>query len=62
MARLLLLVDPYDKENSMNLIIEHLSKRFERKRFCGISSFTFSDGKIYACWRNGAGKTTLFTA
>lgn len=45
----------------MNLIIEHLSKRFEHKEVLRDIDFTFSDGKIYGLLgRNGAGKTTLF--
>ena len=45
----------------MNLIIEHLSKRFEQKEVLRDIDFTFSDGKIYGLLgRNGAGKTTLF--
>ena len=45
----------------MNLIIEHLSKRFEQKEVLKDISFTFEANKIYGLLgRNGAGKTTLF--
>ena len=45
----------------MELIIEHLQKRFEKKEVLKDISFTFKPGKIYGLWgRNGAGKTTLF--
>lgn len=45
----------------MKLIIEHLSKRFEKKEVLRDIDFTFESGKIYGLLgRNGAGKTTLF--
>ena len=45
----------------MNFVIEHLSKRFEKKEVLKDISFTFESGKIYGLLgRNGAGKTTLF--
>lgn len=45
----------------MKLIIEHLSKRFEKKEVLRDIDFTFEEGKIYGLLgRNGAGKTTLF--
>ena len=45
----------------MNYIIEHMSKRFEKKEEQLQYHFTFEEGKIYGLLgRNGAGKTTLF--
>ena len=45
----------------MKLIIEHLSKRFEKKEVLRDITFSFEAGKIYGLLgRNGAGKTTLF--
>ncbi|MBC8527872.1 ABC transporter ATP-binding protein [Christensenellaceae bacterium NSJ-44] len=45
----------------MQFIIEHLSKRFDKKEVLKDISFTFDSGKIYGLLgRNGAGKTTLF--
>lgn len=45
----------------MKFIIEHLSKRFEKREVLRDISFTFESGKIYGLLgRNGAGKTTLF--
>lgn len=45
----------------MKFIIEHLSKRFEKKEVLKDISFSFEEGKIYGLLgRNGAGKTTLF--
>lgn len=45
----------------MKFIIEHLSKRFEKKEVLRDIDFTFEEGKIYGLLgRNGAGKTTLF--
>lgn len=45
----------------MNFVIEHLSKRFEKKEVLRDIDFTFESGKIYGLLgRNGAGKTTLF--
>lgn len=45
----------------MKFIIEHLSKRFEKKEVLRDIDFTFEEGKIYdLLGRNGAGKTTLF--
>ena len=45
----------------MDLIIEHLSKRFEDKVVLRDICFTFTEGRIYGLLgRNGAGKTTLF--
>lgn len=45
----------------MKFVIEHLSKRFEKKEVLRDINFTFEEGKIYGLLgRNGAGKTTLF--
>ena len=45
----------------MNFVVEHLSKRYEKKEVLRDISFTFESGKIYGLLgRNGAGKTTLF--
>ncbi|MCI9269602.1 MAG: ABC transporter ATP-binding protein [Dorea sp.] len=45
----------------MRFVIEHLSKRFEKKEVLKDIDFTFEEGKIYGLLgRNGAGKTTLF--
>ena len=45
----------------MELVIEHLSKHFEKKEVLRDIDFTFTKGKIYGLLgRNGAGKTTLF--
>lgn len=45
----------------MKLIIEHLSKSFEKKAVLKDIDFAFDEGKIYGLLgRNGAGKTTLF--
>ncbi len=45
----------------MQLIIEHLSKSFEKKEVLRGIDFAFESGKIYGLLgRNGAGKTTLF--
>ncbi len=45
----------------MNFIIEHLSKKFEKKEVLKDVTFSFEGGKIYGLLgRNGAGKTTLF--
>lgn len=45
----------------MNFILEHLSKRFEKKEVLRDISFCFESGRIYGLLgRNGAGKTTLF--
>lgn len=45
----------------MKFIIEHLSKRFEKKEVLRDIDFTFEEGKIYGLLgRNGAGKTTMF--
>lgn len=45
----------------MKFVIEHLSKRFEKKEVLRDINFTFKEGKIYGLLgRNGAGKTTLF--
>lgn len=45
----------------MKFIIEHLSKKFEKKEVLRDIYFTFEEGKIYGLLgRNGAGKTTLF--
>ena len=44
----------------MRLIIEHLSKRYEKKQVLKQIDFTFEEGKIYGLLgRNGAGKTTI---
>lgn len=45
----------------MQLIIQHLSKSFEKKEVLRDVNFTFESGKIYGLLgRNGAGKTTFF--
>lgn len=45
----------------MQLIIQHLSKSFEKKEVLRDINFTFESGKIYGLLgRNGAGKTTFF--
>lgn len=45
----------------MKVVIEHLSKHFEKKEILRDVSFTFESGKIYGLLgRNGAGKTTMF--
>ena len=45
----------------MKFVIEHLSKRFEKKEVLRDIDFAFEEGKIYGLLgRNGAGKTTLF--
>ena len=45
----------------MNVVSEHLSKRFGEKPVLRDVGFTFESGKIYGLLgRNGAGKTTLF--
>ena len=45
----------------MNFVVEHLSKRYEKKEVLRDISFTFESRKIYGLLgRNGAGKTTLF--
>lgn len=45
----------------MKLIIEHVSKSFEKKEVLKDIDFSFETGKIYGLLgRNGAGKTTLF--
>lgn len=45
----------------MQLVIEHLKKKFEKKEVLKDICFTFEQGKIYGLLgRNGAGKTTLF--
>lgn len=45
----------------MQFVIEHLSKKFEKKEVLRDIHFTFEEGKIYGLLgRNGAGKTTLF--
>ena len=45
----------------MKFIIEHLSKKFEKKEVLRDIDFSFEEGKIYGLLgRNGAGKTTLF--
>lgn len=45
----------------MKILIEHLSKKFEKKEVLKDISFCFESGKIYGLLgRNGAGKTTLF--
>ena len=48
-------------EDIMKFVIEHLSKRFEKKEVLRDINFTFEECKIYGLLgRNGAGKTTLF--
>ena len=45
----------------MRFVIEHLSKRFDKKEVLRDIDFAFDEGKIYGLLgRNGAGKTTLF--
>lgn len=45
----------------MELIIDHLSKHFEKKEVLKEICFSFESGKIYGLLgRNGAGKTTFF--
>lgn len=45
----------------MKLVIEDLSKNFEKKSVLKNINFSFEEGKIYGLLgRNGAGKTTLF--
>ncbi|MCH1983189.1 ABC transporter ATP-binding protein [Ruminococcus sp. OA3] len=45
----------------MKFVIEHLSKRFDKKEVLKDISFSFDSGRIYGLLgRNGAGKTTLF--
>lgn len=45
----------------MKFVIEHLTKRFEKKEVLRDIDFSFESGKIYGLLgRNGAGKTTLF--
>lgn len=45
----------------MELIIDQLEKRFDKKEVLRGASFTFQTGKIYGLLgRNGAGKTTFF--
>lgn len=45
----------------MKLVIEHLSKGFEKKEVLKDINFIFEEGNIYGLLgRNGAGKTTLF--
>ena len=45
----------------MNLIVDNLQKRFDKKSVLTGASYTFTQGKIYGLLgRNGAGKTTMF--
>ncbi|MDH6364971.1 ABC-2 type transport system ATP-binding protein [Enterococcus sp. PF1-24] len=45
----------------MDLVLEHVSKKFDEKTIIDDASFHFEKGKIYGLLgRNGAGKTTLF--
>lgn len=45
----------------MKLVIDSLTKSFEKKEVLKKIDFTFEEGKIYGLLgRNGAGKTTLF--
>lgn len=45
----------------MRFVIEHLSKRFEKREVLRDIDFSFESGRIYGLLgRNGAGKTTLF--
>ena len=45
----------------MKLIIEQLTKTFNKKKVLNDINFTFQEGKIYGLLgRNGAGKTTFF--
>lgn len=45
----------------MKFVIEHLSKKYEKKEVLRDINFEFVDSKIYGLLgRNGAGKTTLF--
>lgn len=50
-----------ENENTMKFVMEHVSKRFEKKEVLKDIGFAFEEGKIYGLLgRNGAGKTTLF--
>ncbi|MCL2841064.1 MAG: ABC transporter ATP-binding protein [Defluviitaleaceae bacterium] len=45
----------------MKLVVQNLSKKFEKKTVLSDASYTFEKGKIYGLLgRNGAGKTTMF--
>jgi hypothetical protein len=45
----------------VKFVIEHLSKRYEKKEVLRDVDFSFESGRIYGLLgRNGAGKTTLF--
>lgn len=45
----------------MDLLLEHVTKKFEERTIIDDASFRFEKGKIYGLLgRNGAGKTTLF--
>lgn len=45
----------------MKFLVEHLSRRFDKKEVLRDIDFTFESGKIYGLLgRNGAGKTTFF--
>ena len=44
----------------MKFVVEHLSKKFEKREILRDIHFTFEEGKIYGLLgRNGAGKTCL---
>lgn len=50
-----------DDHDNVELVISHLSKKFDSKSVLTDVNFTFESGKIYGLLgRNGAGKTTLF--
>lgn len=47
----------------MKLIVENLTKKYEKKEVLKELNYTFEEGKIYGLiGRNGAGKTTFFNA
>lgn len=50
-----------ERMKAMKLVMENISKRFEKKEVLKRINFTFESGEIYGLLgRNGAGKTTLF--
>lgn len=49
-----------ERRNSMNFVIEHLSKAFEKKQVLKDITFTFDSGKIYGLLgRNGDRKSVV---
>lgn len=51
-----------ERRQAVKFVIEHLSKRYEKKEVLRDVDFSFESGRIYGLLgRNGAGKTTLFT-